>query len=430
MSKLKKTIEYLTYLLIFLLPWQTRWIFKINNLNNGYWEYGSLSLYFIDILLALIWVFGIIFILSKIKDEDFWLKIKKQKYLILFVSLFIVWLFISIIWSQDKILNLYWAVRIALLIDVAFILSLIKISFKKISLSLITAGVIQSILAIWQFFSQQVIASQWLGMAGQLARDLGVSVVEVGDQRWLRVYGSLPHPNILAGFLVITILLTIYLLDKYPSKVRYLSAVLPILILGLMLTFSRGAILALIISFIFYKILIKIKIKQNLINKSVLIGLVSVIIFSIFLYPLLMTRLQNQARLEVKSNQERIASLQQAKEIIQQNWLLGVGVGNYTLELHNLYPQQEVWWYQPAHNVYLLILSELGLVGLILFLSIIFYLVFQIFKSGLNSQKIIGLALLLSLLIIGLFDHYLWSMNCGLLLCGIILAIDIQNLSI
>src|SRR3990167_8743999 len=56
---IKKSQEYLLYILIFLLPLQTRWLAKSGELNGGYWEYGTISLYGTDILilgLILVWL--------------------------------------------------------------------------------------------------------------------------------------------------------------------------------------------------------------------------------------------------------------------------------------------------------------------------------------------------------------------------------------
>jgi len=48
LKTINKTIEYGLYLLVFLLPIQTRWIIKL-----GESEYGTVSLYGTDVLLIL-----------------------------------------------------------------------------------------------------------------------------------------------------------------------------------------------------------------------------------------------------------------------------------------------------------------------------------------------------------------------------------------
>jgi len=53
-------IEYGLYLLVFLLPIQTRWIIKAGMLNGGYWEYGTYGLYATDILLIMLLILYVI----------------------------------------------------------------------------------------------------------------------------------------------------------------------------------------------------------------------------------------------------------------------------------------------------------------------------------------------------------------------------------
>src|SRR3990167_3528965 len=54
MKKFERIIEYLFYLFIFLLPWQTRLIWQDASLNGYVWEYGRFSLYGTELLLWLI----------------------------------------------------------------------------------------------------------------------------------------------------------------------------------------------------------------------------------------------------------------------------------------------------------------------------------------------------------------------------------------
>ena len=70
MKKLEKIIEYGLYLLVFLLPMQTRWIIKTGELNGGYWEYGTISLYSTDILLAVLLVLFVFSFFGKEKSGD------------------------------------------------------------------------------------------------------------------------------------------------------------------------------------------------------------------------------------------------------------------------------------------------------------------------------------------------------------------------
>ena len=49
-----KIIEYLFYFFIFLLPWQTRWIFHDSLIGGEIYEYGRLSLYGFDVVFIIL----------------------------------------------------------------------------------------------------------------------------------------------------------------------------------------------------------------------------------------------------------------------------------------------------------------------------------------------------------------------------------------
>ena len=69
MAKTEKIISFGLYLLVFLLPWQTRWIIRAGEINGGYWEYGTISLYGTDVLLFLLLVLFSYFVLQNHKTQ-------------------------------------------------------------------------------------------------------------------------------------------------------------------------------------------------------------------------------------------------------------------------------------------------------------------------------------------------------------------------
>jgi len=97
--KLEKIIEYGLYLLVFLLPLQTRWIIKLGEIE--YWTY---SLYAIDILLLAILLLFAIYAFRKREFSIFSSQFSKIWYAIIILDIFI---FISIFFATDKWLSLY-----------------------------------------------------------------------------------------------------------------------------------------------------------------------------------------------------------------------------------------------------------------------------------------------------------------------------------
>ena len=49
-----RLINFLVYLTVFLLPWQTRWIFGQEFLQGDFFEYGVLSIFATEILVVLV----------------------------------------------------------------------------------------------------------------------------------------------------------------------------------------------------------------------------------------------------------------------------------------------------------------------------------------------------------------------------------------
>jgi len=442
MKKLQKLIEYLFYLFVFLLPWQTRWIWYEGELNKGFWEYGTFSLYGIDILFVIILALaGIYFICKK--------KIKNQKpnskFCITFYVLPIVFLviaFLSVLWAQNKGLALYASVKLLEGILLFWLVSKMKLNFTKLGIAFVSSAVIQAGLGIWQFLTQSTFANKWLGMALQIPGRGDTSVIESSVGRWLRAHGSLPHPNMLASWLVVGLFILLGLAYRFTiQKKSFWKALHPnlwlnifiywscvIIVTGLFFTFSREAWLALIIGLVFFWIIVLIKKQAAIFYKLLATGLATIIVLSFIFWPLLSTRLSGQDRLEVKSRQERTTYLNQSFQLIKKHWLTGVGVGNYTLAVHNqIDPNLKSWDYQPVHNVYLLILAELGIIGLGIFLWLIFYIIKRLFSFQIRQDwpwTLIYPVAILAILIIAFFDHYFWTLHFGIMLFWLILGLS------
>jgi len=452
---LQKIIEYGLYLLIFLLPVQTRWIIKAGELNGKYWEYGTISLYATDALLIILLLLFIVLHFKTKKQETGNGKlehtreqqISKVWFLVAGLELMV---FISMFFASDKLVAVYSYGRFLLGIGLFWLV--VSASYNKLKLigSLLAGIVLQAILGIWQFLTQSGFACKWLGMAMHQAADLGTSVVEtLNGQRWLRAYGGMDHPNILGGALAVGVLLAAGLIIKnYKNKKTFsrlfLLSVICCLLSALFFTFSRGAWLGLIVGIsvaLFALVARKRLLQQKRLLEIILVA--GVLLFILFnqLSDLVVTRLSDDARLEVKSKVERIESYKGAQELIKDHWLFGAGIGNYTLGINNDMPGR---YYQsaapkfqpgePAHNVFLLVWAEIGIFGLLFFISLLlitYYLLLKNFKKWQNLS-IDKIALLTAILIMLLIDHWWWSLHFGILffwlLIGIILRPEIVKM--
>ncbi len=419
-NRLNRVTEYLLYLFVFLLPWQTRWIIFDPKINGGVWEYGRISLYSFDIIFIFLMVIYFIGWLVKKRMSNLPRQqagVKIQKITLIFLG--VVFIILNIIFSANKTLSLYWWLRIVEMGGLLWLMSKVEFSKVKLTLSFVVSMVLSAGLGMAQFLSQSALASKWLGLATHSPAELGASVVETASGRWLRAYGSLPHPNVLAGFIVLALLLLgierIRQIGEIGEigerKTRWWNYLFVfVLAIGLFFTFSRGAWLVLT-GLILVAIIGRGIGKIGQIREIWKIGAVcfSVFVLLCFLYwPIVATRWQSSERLEVKSNTERIAGYQEAWQIIKKNPWLGVGIGNYTVALQKNNPGQPGWVYQPVHNVPILVLAEIGIIGLIGLISLII-------KRGWRRKSFLFYSWLLAIGCLFLFDHFWWTLPSGLL---------------
>jgi len=303
-----------------------------------------------------------------------------------------------------------------------YILQFIKIDWRKVFYIFIVSVILHSIFGYFQFFNQEIKANKYLGISSQIASSGGVSVLENNYGRFLRVYGGFSHPNIFAGFLAISIIFLIILFlnnlfnDKY-KKIFFWTSLL-FLFQVLILTFSRSGFLALFMCLLFllvYSIIKKdFKIMLPMFVIICLFSLINMFVFKDLISP----RIEQLNRLEQKSISDRSLLSDQAHQIIESNWISGVGLGNYIPYVYkNINSNLNIWDYQPVHNVYLLIFSELGILGLISYILIFVYLIF----SKIKEKKYLLMLPILIILIINFFDHYFWTSWSGLIMSFLIL---------
>lgn len=441
MDRLKKIIEYGSYLLIFLLPLQSRWIIKGGSLNGGYWEYGTISLYGTDVLIIILFFLAVLRIVTERrqavdKDTVFNLRMTGQKVLWLLIGFLNLIMLVSIYFASDRSLALFKYLQF--LPGLGIFLLLTKIEYKRILMfgSLLSGLALQGGLAVWQFLSQSTFAAKWLGLSLHDAAMPGTSVIEINPirqlpERWLRAYGGFDHPNILGGVMVIAILISLYLSVYFEKKENqrlkssvYLKMACFIFIalyfMALFFSFSRAAWLGLGVSALLLLIIYVFKDRFGLkvLLRVLALNAAIVLILGFAYQNLIFVRLAAKDRLEVKSNNERILSLKEGWSLVKERWGRGWGLGNYTLAVRDKNPQYSNWDYQPVHNVFMLVWAELGIIGLSVFIGILSLSVIVNIKSlrvtG-GGRYALNLSMIISVILMMQFDHWWWSLHSGTL---------------
>ncbi|MFQ6030913.1 MAG: O-antigen ligase family protein, partial [Dehalococcoidia bacterium] len=126
--------------------------------------------------------------------------------------------------------------------------------------------------------------------------------------------------------------------------------------------------------------------------------------------------------------QSRIDDARLSLPIIKEHFLLGVGAQNYPLALkEQLSPDSHGGIYTPVHNVPLLLLAELGILGIVAWLLImgspLVWLLRSQGKSPVSSYPLVWLGPLLVLLFEGLWDFPPWATQDGRVLMVAILGL-------
>ena len=339
----------------------------------------------------------------------------------------------EILAALDPMLTSVVLLRIGLLgMAVWYLFHTEPLLVRRTLAAFVVAMVISSGLGVAQFIAQDdLVSSKWLGLAPQEASTLGVSVVEAAGGRWLRAHGTMPHPNVLGGFAALAFILFLVVhaaaSNVYAPTSRFIEwcrsvfivAAPFILIAGVITSVSRAAMIALAVSaaVFFWQ---RIRQYAAVFNaRSFLMVAVGIIIVLLFALPVLSVRLRGQGRLESLSFTKRAAAFTQALAAAGDHWAAGTGLGGITVAMRARFPTLPIWDIQPVHNIPVLLVVELGAVGiLIIGIGILLFLINSEFKV--QSSKLLWWNPVIGcLFVLAMLDHYFWTLAAGLYLMGI-----------
>jgi O-antigen ligase len=379
--------------------------------------------YWLDlVLLALLALWAVrSFLWSGLSAISVRKKLGSQRQILVWIVLgFLAWAALSLAGALNPFLGLYSWGRLALMAGLfLYIVSSFKFyNFKIILWLLVIGGLFQAGLGMGQFLLQHDLGLQLLGEPVLVPDILGVAKIDIGGTKIVRAYGLYPHPNILAAFLVLSLFALIGLFFEkkraLPEHLGLFGAAFVVLGMGLFLTFSRAAWLALgaagliwfFLSYYGGRTSIDWPRVKFLGGVLVLLLLALTALFG----PLFLERLALNPEEPAVAN--RVFYLKTAGQLFQNSPVLGVGLGqfvpNFKLMSGSLFLPD--WIFQPVHNIYALIAAELGLVGLLTF-AIFLALVLR--RALIPQYPNILISILIAFLIIGSFDHFFWSLPAG-----------------
>ena len=252
----------------------------------------------------------------------------------------------------------------------------------------------------------------------------------IGPEGLNRIYGTFTHPNIFAFtllflFFVLMILYTKVMNREEKTKEKNLmSLFIFITLFCLIYTFTRsawiGAILFLGLWIVLYK-------------KTKIFNVIYYFCATVFLCVLIINytplkyynfnninfiRRITTSDTSVSSTEWRINSWREMSNYVYKSPYIGFGLDTYRLlREKQVYSVYEDPYY--AHNDYLQILIELGIIGLIFYLNLIFQTLYRVYKKYLGNKDKIFILTLFGIIIIfgiGFADNILMSTSLQWLL--------------
>jgi hypothetical protein len=389
-------------------------------------DYLSPTLYTTDVILCLLVGFSLFRLHKHTRNT-----IQKKYFFLL--GFFLFFLVCNNIFATRPLLSIYGWIKF---FELAFLtLYLSRTIYYHYQLSLIAlafaiSAIFESLLAMAQYLNQGSLNGifYYVGERAFTGSTPGIANASIGGTLVLRPYATFSHPNVLAGYLLISMVLVWSLLLKDNKRWIQIIAGISLVLssIALLLTFGRVAILiwALLLSIVFFKLLFK-KIKKVR-SRLVLVGFVLIgfgILGSFHLSEEIITRF-SQTSLFEESVTERAELLEASLVMIEQHPILGVGQYTFIPALAPLQKPMPLGLYlQPVHNIFVLITAETGVVGILLFLWLLITTALRIKKQEARIKGIF-FVLMLIIVITGSLDHYWLTLQQGQLLFATVIGLS------
>lgn len=416
MMVLKRIEDYLFFLCILFLPTQLGKHFFLNFsfIYSLPIDYLAPTVYFWDFLLLFL---IIVWFLRKPKISDLALN------LLLF---FLLTQIISLVRAENIGASFYRLEQY--LICGLFGLYIASQKFEnlkeKLIPPLILATIFESLLAIWQFIFGKTLGLWILGERSFSVTTPSIAKFDFYGQVFLRAYGTFSHPNVLAAFLLISLVVIYGLggLGRLGVLGRYWRLGVFLSVVVIFLTFSRTAIFILLIFLV-------IIFRKNLKKLWPLY----------FIAPFLIIRFWGAFNFDsialIQREQLAVLSIQ----FFLSSPIFGVGLNNFINQSSVSILAGGARFLQPVHNIFLLTLSETGLLGGLGLLGLLGVPLINLWKTreffyserkrGSNSvySKVI-LGSFLIILFLGMFDHYFLTLAQGQRLFFLIWGLSLSRM--
>lgn len=328
------------------------------------------------------------------------------------LSIFLSWALLGVGWADSRVVALYAWLRLA---QGAAIYWMTRSSVGGYvstarTLGALAAGVsLQAIIAIGQYITQHDLGLRFLGETLLAPGMFGVASFFVGDMPILRAYGTFPHANVLAAWMLLALCIAAGV-ARY-NRSWLFGGVIFLWTWAYAVSFSRTAWFAGAIVLLGALV---VKYARH-IPRAFLWG-AGVGAVSIFL--LFPNHFLTRARLDSGEEAVRLRALYMRESVgaasshpLSFTTIAGVGIGQYTTWLAGAVPFLPRQYYQPAHSVPILIFSELGVIGFVIGIWWLVRVGSELFP--LRGREFVFWSVCAVVATLGFFDHFFWTLQQG-----------------
>ena len=307
--------------------------------------------------------------------------------------------------------------NIALLM-IAFVLSYFVVintienekQFKFILYVFSIAAVITAFYGLYQYMFGDLYSQAWLDK-------------EMFEDIKMRVYSTFENPNVYGEYLILAIPIIAGLLwtEKGIFKKLFWLGSLGVTMLALALTFSRGCWLGIILAIGLLAIMID--------RRFILLGIVALLFLPFVLPESIINRFLSIGNMGDSSTSYRVYIWMGTLAMLADYWFSGIGLG--ITSFNTIYP---IYSYNDisaphSHNLYLQLVVEFGIVGLIVFLGMLYNFYKETIISICKKKNILTSSLIAGVsgfMLQSMFDHT-WYNYRVVLIFWIIIAFGLVS---
>lgn len=338
----------------------------------------GLSIILYDIFLLPLLAFWLVEKKVFLKKAIFWSKLHTLP------LLFLLWMWVTVLIAHDKQAAILMCVNQTKYFVMFVLLADYITSSRHLKLFLYAFAL--GLCAHFMIALLETLAGGMVFVQGAKTTTTGTRLVfeGAGGVHAFRPSGLAGHPNALADMLVffMPILLGLFVAGRSASNALiHLISIVLLAVCGvfLLLTLSRAGWISTTCASIF---LIYLAYRSGALSPQVISTLaalaVAAVMVAVLVFPTIYLRITES---DQRSGESRIAMMHQAALIIKRNPVVGVGVAGYNRAARNNIPEffsnlsiyfQKDLLKGVVHNKYLLVMAETGIIGIVLFIAMLF----------------------------------------------------------